>query len=65
MNKIDHTQTTVLITGGTQGLGFAVAKEMASAGCRQFVLAGRSIEKGGHSTSPTGSRGGKRSLPFL
>lgn len=46
MNKIDHTQTTVLITGGTQGLGFAVAREMASAGCRQFVLAGRCKEKG-------------------
>lgn len=46
MNMADHTQTTVLITGGTQGLGFAVAQEMLAVGCRQFVLAGRSKEKG-------------------
>lgn len=46
MNMADHTQTTVLITGGTQGLGFAVAQEMLAAGCRQFVLVGRSKEKG-------------------
>ena len=59
MNKIDHTQTTVLITGGTQGLGFAVAQEMLAAGCRQFVLAGRSKEKGAAAQSRLETEGAK------
>lgn len=59
MNKIDHTQTTVLITGGTQGLGFAVAQEMQAAGCRQFVLAGRSKEKGAAAQSRLETEGAK------
>ncbi|MEK9574681.1 MAG: SDR family NAD(P)-dependent oxidoreductase, partial [Alphaproteobacteria bacterium] len=46
MNKTDHTSTIALITGGTQGLGLAVADELVASGCRQIVLAGRSREKG-------------------
>ncbi|MGB1625911.1 MAG: ribosomal protein L7/L12, partial [Candidatus Puniceispirillaceae bacterium] len=46
MNKTDHTSTIALITGGTQGLGLAVADELVASGCRQIVLAGRSKEKG-------------------
>jgi len=42
MNKTDHTSTIALITGGTQGLGLAVADELVASGCRQIVLAGRS-----------------------
>ena len=46
MNTTDHTSTIALITGGTQGLGLAVADELVASGCRQIVLAGRSKEKG-------------------
>ena len=46
MQSTDHSQTTALITGGTQGLGLAVAHELVAAGCRQLILVGRSKEKG-------------------
>lgn len=38
--------TTAIITGGAQGLGFAIAERLAREGARGLVLSGRSVEKG-------------------
>jgi NAD(P)-dependent dehydrogenase (short-subunit alcohol dehydrogenase family) len=38
--------TRALVTGGGQGIGFAVAKRLVAEGCRKLVLVGRSEEKG-------------------
>jgi len=36
-----HAATKALITGGTQGLGLAIAKQLLADGCRAIVLASR------------------------
>jgi NAD(P)-dependent dehydrogenase (short-subunit alcohol dehydrogenase family) len=38
--------TRALVTGGGQGIGFAIAKRLVAEGCRKLVLVGRSEEKG-------------------
>ncbi len=44
--QIDHSTTTALITGGTQGLGLAIAKELVHANCTQIIIAGRTEKTG-------------------
>lgn len=44
--KADNTANKVIISGGTQGLGLAVATRMAHQGCGQIIISGRQIEKG-------------------
>lgn len=41
-----HRETTAIVTGGAQGVGFAIARELAAEGCRRLVLAGRDADKG-------------------
>jgi NAD(P)-dependent dehydrogenase (short-subunit alcohol dehydrogenase family) len=41
-----HEATSAVVTGGAQGIGFAVAKRLAGEGCRALTLVGRSEEKG-------------------
>src|SRR5947209_19700189 len=38
--------TIAVITGGTQGLGFAIAKRLALEGVRGIAISGRNAEKG-------------------
>ena len=38
--------TTAIITGGAQGLGFAIAERLAREGARGIILSGRSVDKG-------------------
>lgn len=38
--------TKAIITGGAQGIGFAVAQQLVAEGCKALVLVGRSREKG-------------------
>ena len=42
----DNTESSVIITGGTQGLGLAVARALIASGCTKITLAGRSPDKG-------------------
>jgi NAD(P)-dependent dehydrogenase (short-subunit alcohol dehydrogenase family) len=35
-----------MITGGAQGLGFAIAERLAREGARGIILSGRSVDKG-------------------
>ena len=44
MNRIDGK--FAVVTGGTQGLGAAVARLFAEAGAAGIVIVGRNIEKG-------------------
>ena len=38
--------TTAIITGGSQGLGFAIAARLAREGARGVILSGRDVDKG-------------------
>jgi NAD(P)-dependent dehydrogenase (short-subunit alcohol dehydrogenase family) len=42
----NHGETAAVITGGAQGVGFAIARQLAAEGCRRLVLAGRDPDKG-------------------
>lgn len=41
-----HQNTVAVITGGTQGLGLAVARRLAEEGAQGIVICGRSAERG-------------------
>jgi NAD(P)-dependent dehydrogenase (short-subunit alcohol dehydrogenase family) len=41
-----NSDTSAIITGGAQGLGLAVARQLVGEGCRKLALLGRSAEKG-------------------
>src|SRR6476619_4705119 len=49
--------TTAIITGGAQGLGFAIAERLAREGARGIVLSGRSVEKGEKAAATIQSQG--------
>jgi len=42
----DHTGTSAVVTGGSQGLGFAIALRLIEEGCRKIVIVGRNVAKG-------------------
>lgn len=54
---IDNTATSAIITGGTQGLGFAVAGALVASGCTRLTLAGRSADKGENACAVLAERG--------
>lgn len=41
-----NSEARALVTGGGQGIGFAIARRLVDEGCRKLVLVGRSEEKG-------------------
>jgi NAD(P)-dependent dehydrogenase (short-subunit alcohol dehydrogenase family) len=41
-----HTGTRAIVTGGTQGLGLAIAERLVAEGCTRLVLSGRDAAKG-------------------
>ena len=41
-----HSETRAVITGGTQGLGYAIAKRLAEEGAKSIVISGRDAAKG-------------------
>jgi NAD(P)-dependent dehydrogenase (short-subunit alcohol dehydrogenase family) len=42
----DHSGTIAVITGGTQGLGLAIAERVVSDGCTRIIVSGRSDDRG-------------------
>ena len=49
--------TIAVITGGTQGLGLAIAKRLAREGARGIILGGRNVDKGEAAAASVGSLG--------
>ena len=43
--KIKNNNNSVLITGGTQGLGFEIANKLIENGCNEIIIAGRNEKK--------------------
>ena len=43
---VDNSSSSIIITGGTQGLGFNVAETLIAQGCRRITIAGRNFERG-------------------
>jgi len=43
---VDHKDTSAFISGGTQGLGMAVAEQMIRQGCRKLTITGRNPDRG-------------------
>ena len=41
-----NQNTKAIITGGAQGIGFAIARQLAAEGCKSIAIAGRTAEKG-------------------
>ncbi|CAI3952026.1 NAD(P)-dependent dehydrogenase [Commensalibacter communis] len=44
--NIRHKNTIALITGGAQGVGFAIARQLIAEGCTKIMLAARDVQKG-------------------
>jgi NAD(P)-dependent dehydrogenase (short-subunit alcohol dehydrogenase family) len=55
--KIDNAPNSVLISGGTQGLGLAIARTLVENGCREIILAGRTAETGARAEAEITSLG--------
>lgn len=53
-----HNDTAAVVTGGAQGVGFAIARRLAAEGCRRLVLAGRDADKGGRAAAELSALGG-------
>ena len=41
-----HTETAAIVTGGAQGVGYAIARQLAQEGCKHLYLAGRDAAQG-------------------
>lgn len=52
-----HAQTVAVITGGAQGVGFAIASQLVEEGCRRLMLAGRDADKGAKAVAELAERG--------
>ena len=52
-----NQRTTAIITGGAQGLGFAIAERLAREGAHGIILSGRSLDKGEKAAASIQSRG--------
>ncbi|WP_323012792.1 SDR family oxidoreductase [Devosia sp.] len=48
MSDLDtrHAHTAAIVTGGAQGVGLAIARQLVAEGCRKLMLAGRDAAKG-------------------
>lgn len=52
-----NSETRAIVTGGAQGIGFAVAEALADEGCKTLALVGRSQEKGERATATLKKKG--------
>ena len=51
--NFDNKNNSVLITGGTQGLGFEIANQLIENGCSEIIIAGRNKKKRYYSRKET------------
>ncbi len=52
-----HGQTGALVTGGSQGLGLAIARELVARGCRRLVVTSRNPAKGASAVAELSASG--------
>jgi NAD(P)-dependent dehydrogenase (short-subunit alcohol dehydrogenase family) len=52
-----NQNTKTIITGGAQGIGLAIACQLAAEGCKSIAIAGRTAEKGARAVDQLRSRG--------
>lgn len=52
-----NAETRAIVTGGAQGVGFAVAEALADEGCKALALVGRSREKGERAAAALAEKG--------
>jgi len=52
-----NQNTKAIITGGAQGIGFAIACQLAAEGCKSVAIAGRTAEKGARAVDQLKSLG--------
>lgn len=59
MSGLDNrnSETRAIVTGGAQGIGFAVAAALAGEGCKALALVGRSQEKGDRAVASLKEKG--------
>lgn len=53
-----HEQSCAVIIGGTQGLGYAIAKRLIAEGCSKMVIAGRNRHRGEDAVKSLASHAG-------
>lgn len=54
---IDHSTISAFISGGTQGLGMAVAETIINQGCRRLTITGRNPERGEEAAQQLSDKG--------
>ena len=57
---VDNSTSSVIISGGTQGLGMAVAKTLIAQGCTRLTITGRDADKGEAAAGQLGKGGVRR-----
>ena len=54
-----HPASGALVTGGSQGLGFAICQRLIAEGCRRIVIASRDADKGAEAVKALSGSGAK------
>ena len=57
MKHISNAEQVVLISGGTQGLGLAIADQLIAQGCQKIAVTGRNADKGAAAAAHLQSQG--------
>lgn len=52
-----HAETVAIVTGGAQGVGYAIAHQLVTEGCTRVMLAGRDVAKGDRAVAELGELG--------
>ncbi len=52
-----HKNTAAVVTGGAQGVGLAISRQLVAEGCRKVMLAGRDEEKGKNAVAELSAMG--------
>jgi NAD(P)-dependent dehydrogenase (short-subunit alcohol dehydrogenase family) len=57
MTPAPHADSCAVVTGGSQGLGLAIAQRLVAEGCRKLVIAARDADKGALAAAQLSAQG--------